>query len=42
MSKEDVKNVSYLTNFLTGILKGDTDPEQAKEEKLREKYAVTD
>ena len=34
--------VSYLTDSLTGILKGDTDLEQAKEERLREKYAVTD
>ena len=34
--------VSYLTDCLTGILKGDTDLDQAKEERLREKYAVTD
>ena len=34
--------VSYLTDSLTGILKADTDLEQAKEERLREKYAVTD
>jgi prevent-host-death family protein len=34
--------VSYLTDSLTGILKGDTDLDQAKEERLREKYAVTD
>ena len=34
--------VSYLTDSLTGILKEDTDPSQAREERLREKYAVTD
>ena len=34
--------VSYLTDSLTGILKGDTDLDQAKEERLSEKYAVTD
>ena len=34
--------VSYLTDSLTGILKGDSDLDQAKEERLREKYAVTD
>ena len=34
--------VSYLTDSLTGILKGDTDLDQAKEERLREKYADTD
>ena len=34
--------VSYLTDSLTGILKGDTDLGQAKEARLREKYAVTD
>ena len=34
--------VSYLTDSLTGILKGDTDLDQAKEARLREKYAVTD
>ena len=34
--------VSYLTDSLTGILNGDTDLDQAKEERLREKYAVTD
>ena len=32
--------VSYLTDSLTGILKGDMD--QAKEEGLRERYEVTD
>lgn len=40
MPKEAV--VSYLTDSLTGILKADTDLEQAKEERLRQKYAVTD
>lgn len=34
--------VSYLTDSLTGILKTDTDLEQTKEQRLREKYAVTD
>lgn len=34
--------VSYLTDSLTGILKSDKDMDQAKEERLREKYAVTD
>lgn len=34
--------VSYLTDSLTGILKEDTDLEQIKEERLREKYAITD
>lgn len=34
--------VSYLTDSLTGILKGDMDIDQAKEERLREKYEITD
>ncbi len=34
--------VSYLTDSLTGILKADTDLDQMKEERLREKYAITD
>ena len=34
--------ISYLTDSLTGILKGDTDLAQTKKERLREKYAVTD
>ena len=34
--------VSYLTDSLTGIMKSDGDIDQAKEERLREKYAVTD
>ncbi|MBR0463511.1 MAG: type II toxin-antitoxin system prevent-host-death family antitoxin [Clostridia bacterium] len=34
--------VSYLTDSLTGILKGNVDVESAKEEKLREKYAAHD
>lgn len=33
--------VSYLTDSLTGILKGKTTIEEEKEEGLREKYAVT-
>ena len=34
--------VSYLTDSLTGILKGDYDIGQAKEERLREKYEAID
>ena len=34
--------VSYLTDSLTGILKGNEDADAAREERLREKYAVTD
>ncbi len=34
--------VSYLTDSLTGILKGDIDMDQAREERLREKYEITD
>ena len=34
--------VSYLTDSLTGILKGDMDMDQAKEKRLREKYEVVD
>ncbi len=34
--------VSYLTDSLTGILKGDKDIDQTKEERLREKYEVVD
>jgi prevent-host-death family protein len=34
--------VSYLTDSLTGILRGDTDIDQAKEERLREKYEAAD
>ena len=36
--KEDA--VSYLTDSLTGILKGDADIDQAKKERLEGKYAV--
>ncbi|WP_031547570.1 type II toxin-antitoxin system Phd/YefM family antitoxin [Oribacterium sp. FC2011] len=36
------KAVSYLTDSLTGILKSDMDIDQAKEERLREKYEVAD
>ena len=32
--------VSYLTDSLTGILKGDADIDQAKKARLEEKYAV--
>ena len=34
--------VSYLTDSLTGILKSDMDIAQAKEERLKKKYANTD
>lgn len=34
--------VSYLTDSLTGILKENADLDQVKEERLREKYAITD
>ena len=34
--------VSYLTDSLTGILKGDCDIGRAKEESLREKYEAAD
>ena len=34
--------VSYLTDSLTGILKGNTDIDDAREERLKEKYAGSD
>ena len=34
--------VSYLTDSLAGILKGDYDIEQARKEGLKEKYEITD
>ena len=34
--------VSYLTDSLTGILKGDYNIDQVKEERLREKYEAAD
>ena len=34
--------VSYLTDSLTGILKGQTDPDQVREEGLKEKYEIVD
>lgn len=34
--------VSYLTDSLAGILRGDADLEQLKEERLREKYETAD
>lgn len=34
--------VSYLTDSLTGILKGDYDLDEAREEGLREKYGIDD
>ena len=34
--------ISYLTDSLTGILKGDEDERKAREEALREKYEIAD
>ena len=34
--------VSYLTDSLTGILKGDDDPGRAREEGLAKKYEIAD
>ena len=34
--------VSYLTDSLTGILKSNTDITREKEERLRQKYEITD
>lgn len=34
--------VSYLTDSLTGILKGDYDFDLMREERLREKYEIAD
>ena len=34
--------VSYLTDFLTGILKEDYDLDEAKSERLKEKYETID
>lgn len=34
--------VSYLTDSLTGLLKGTYDLEQERENKLKEKYEITD
>jgi len=36
------KTVSFLTDSLTGILKGKGNMEQAKEERLNRKYEITD
>ncbi len=36
------KAVSYLTDSLSGILKGNASSEQAREERLREKYEIAD
>ena len=36
------KTVSYLTDSLTGILKGNMDLDKAREDALREKYEITD
>lgn len=34
--------VSYLTDSLTGILRGAGDPDEAREERLAEKYGLAD
>ncbi|MBP3226031.1 MAG: type II toxin-antitoxin system prevent-host-death family antitoxin [Methanobrevibacter sp.] len=36
------KTVSYLTDSLTGLLKGNYDYDGAREEALKEKYEITD
>ena len=36
------KTASYLTDSLTGILKGSYDYDDAREEALKEKYEITD
>ena len=36
------KAISYLTDSLTGILKGNYDYDDAREEALKEKYEITD
>ena len=36
------KTASYLTDSLTGILKGNYDYDDAREEALKEKYEITD
>lgn len=35
-------SVSYLTDSLTGILKGNYDMDEIREERLREKYEIAD
>ncbi len=35
-------SVSFLTDSLTGILKGNTDIKDAKEESLRKRYEIAD
>ena len=35
-------SISYLTDSLAGILKGNLDAEQAREERLKEKYEIAD
>ena len=35
------KVVSYLTDSLVGILRGDTDIDETREQSLKEKYEVT-
>ena len=36
------KTISYLTDSLTGLLKGNYDYEDAREEALKEKYEIAD
>ena len=35
-------SISYLTDSLAGILKGTLDAEQARKERLKEKYEIAD
>ena len=35
-------SISYLTDSLAGILKGDLDAEQSREQRLKEKYEIAD
>ena len=35
-------SISYLTDSLAGILKGNLDAEQARKERLKEKYEIAD
>ena len=34
--------ISYLTDSLTGVLKGRTEPDEARDARLREKYEAAD
>ena len=41
-STENIRKDSHLTDSLTGVLTGDDDPEEAKEDALKEKYGKMD